>query len=215
MPEVQPSAGGKAPVIDDDTYIVTCVETKLITVEEDQFDNFHKVDVFLEIEGMADEDGEPIVLKPRINQAWSEKATLFKYALAFGLDVDPTRSFNTDLMHGLRAQAQVKTAKPGDWPRVKALMPLPKAQRTVTRQPVRAAASLAAPGGMVPVLNPDGTLNTATFWKETRRLNLTRDEVIAEFNGDVNNIIQGDPVDVADWLDIKRAVEPDDLPFDQ
>jgi hypothetical protein len=121
MAIVEPSKSD-APVLEDGLYPVTCQGVDERTVDNDMFGNKEKLEFHLLIEGETYEDGEPVTLDPRINRKWSEKATLYEWALAFGLNVSPEAPIDTDLFKGKKARAIIETAKEGDWPRVKKLM---------------------------------------------------------------------------------------------
>jgi hypothetical protein len=121
MAIVEPSVG-KAPKIDDGTYPITCVGVNERTVDNDQFGNSEKLEFHMIIEGLTDEDGEPQQLNPLINKKWNEKATLYSYAVAFGLKVDLKTPIDTDDFNGRQATAVIETAEEGKWPRITKLL---------------------------------------------------------------------------------------------
>ena len=169
MPVVEPSTG-KAPQIDSGLYIVTCKAVKEVTVDNDQFGNFDKLELTLEFEDLLAPDGEPQTLEPRINKKWNEKATLFKWATAFGLEVSPAEDFNTDLLIGRVAQALVETAEEGGWPRVTKLTTLPTKMAAV-----RAAAK--APASGISEAEQDALI---AWWKVVREdMKVPREKVLA------------------------------------
>ena len=172
MPIVEPSTG-KAPQIDNGLYIVICKEIKEVTVDNDQFGNFDKLEVTLEFEDLLAPDGGPQTLEPRINKKWNEKATLFKWAVAFGLDVSPAEPIDTDLLIDRKAQALVETAEEGGWPRVTKLTALPKKGGMAA---VREAAKPKEDDGLTPSANDDEMI---AWWKVTREMGVARDKVLA------------------------------------
>lgn len=169
MAIVQPTTGGKAPVIDDDIYTVTCTEVQEIHLEEpDQFGKTEKLQFRIVLNDIMDEEGEPIFLDPRCNRAWSERATLFKWAQAFGLDVDPTQPIDTDQFVGMEARADIRTEAAGKWPKVNDFLPLPKGKR--------------APLAVVAEPDFDG------FWKRVRAGGFERKDVAPYVDGDLATV---------------------------
>src|SRR5688572_8115737 len=121
MATVEPSVS-EAPELADGLYQVECIAAEFKRVENDQFGNNDKVEISLKLLDVLDEEGKDIILKPRINRKWSEKATLYLWSVALGVDVDPGAPMDTDWLIGRKAQALVQTEKEGSWPRVKDLL---------------------------------------------------------------------------------------------
>lgn len=175
---IQPSTGGKAPVIPDDVYPVVCDGIDLVTLPEpDKFQKTEKLEFHLRLLDVVDEEGGEIVLDPRLNVAWSEKATLFKWAVAFGLNPNPDAPIDTDAFIGLEARAVVETEKEGAWPRVKEMM----------KASVRAASRQTAPA-------PDSEPTAIeAWWKRTRDVGLDRTSVMAK----AIELFDKEPVDLS------------------
>ena len=189
---INPSSSGDAPVVPDGLYVVTCVGAEEHTVEGDQFGNNEKVELHIQFETV---DGDEVQLDPRCNAKWSEKATLFKWAIAFGLPADPNVPFDTDSFKGKKAQAVIHTETEGSWPRVQSFMPYKQAS------PARST-KVTEPSERKPgVLLPDGTVDWTLVWKEVKRLGMTRESVAAQFDGDIGKLTAMDGIDVAVWLD--------------
>lgn len=178
---VQPSSGD-VPEIADSLYTATIRGYKAITLEQpDQFGKTEKIELNLEL----DVDGEVVKLDPRVNQAWSEKATLFIVAQAAGLDPDPYEAFDIDMLLG--RQVNVLTEQePGKWPRVKAWSRVPQRR-----------AQKAAPAASPSMINGDGSPNHTAFWAGISALGLTRAHVIERVGGDIENFTAMDGADVA------------------
>ena len=171
MSVIQPSTS-EAPVLEDGLYTVVCSGVEEKTVENDQFGRNDKVVVHLKIDDKLDENGDPIVIDPMMNRAWSEKATLFHYAQAFGLDPDPMQAFDTNSMVGRKAQALIATEKEGAWPKVRELLPFKKGAGPSPR-PV-----------LEEVVEPDFD----GFWKRVRAGGYDRKEVAPYVDGDLSTL---------------------------
>ena len=179
MPTVHPSSGD-IPEVPDGLYIATIVAIKEVTLDvPDKFGKSEKFEISIEF----DVDGEVVTLDPRVNQAWSEKATLFLIAQAAGLDPDPSEAFDTDDL--LERQVNILTEQePGKWPRVKAWSKVPKGKAAKAAQPKAAA-----------VVNEDGTPNYDAFWKEISKYGLNRGHVITRC-GTIEDFMAMDGADV-------------------
>lgn len=114
---IEPSKG-KAPQIDDGLYPVICRGVRAVTVDSDAFQNFEKVELNIEVEDLLDEEGEAVTLDPRCNRKWGEKATLYQWALAFGVVASVNESFDAEEFNGRQAMALIETPEDGGWPRV-------------------------------------------------------------------------------------------------
>lgn len=142
---IQPSSSD-CPIVPDDRYEAVIVSTKHISLDTpDQYGKTEK----LEIKVSFDVDGEEVTLDPRVNLAWSEKATLFKIAQAAGLDVNPFDPFDTDQLHGRRLRIDTEQEE-GKWPRVTGWAKL------AGRQKAKPAPAQCKEHD--PVYKPDGTL---------------------------------------------------------
>ncbi len=142
MPIIQPKSA--APVVADGVYTVKCIKAVEEYVEDDMYQKPDKVRITLLLENTFDGDGKPVFLDPRVNQAWSKRSTLYKYALAFGLSPNLLDGFDTEELIGKRATATVYTEEKGGWPRVTALVPLkanaaPAAKAAPAAQPTLSA----------------------------------------------------------------------------
>ena len=173
MPVVQPSVGGKAPELEDGLYAVTCIGVDAKVVENDPYGNNEKLEFHLQLDDKLDEEGEAIVLDPRINLKWNEKSTLYKYAQAFGLNAQPNEPFNTDAFKGKRARALIQTETAGNWPRVKDLMPI---KGKAPAKPVAQADD--------DTDEPDFT----AFWKRVRAGGYDREQVAPYVDGDLTTL---------------------------
>ena len=115
MPTIEPS-GSAAPEIEDGLYTATWLDAEEKYVEADAFGKNHKLEIHLEVDLG---NGETERLDPLVNWAWSERATLYKFALGFGGVVDLTSAFDTDQMKGKQAQVLIKTdTEKSAWPKV-------------------------------------------------------------------------------------------------
>ena len=195
MAIVNPSSG-EVPEVADGLYMATIVKVTPISLDvADQFGKTEKLEISIEF----DVDGEVVTLDPRVNQAWSEKATLFLIAQAAGLDPDPSGSFDTDDL--LERQVNILTEQePGKWPRVKAWSKVPKGKAAKAAQTNSAASAPAA----VSVINDDGSANHTVFWKEIQKLGLNRIHVIDRVGGDIEMFTALDGPDVQILLDELR-----------
>lgn len=115
MPTIEPSATA-APEIEDGLYVATWLDAEEKYVEADAFGKNHKLEIHLEVDLG---NGQTEKLDPLVNWAWSERATLYKFALGFGGVVDLGSAFDTDDMKGKQAQVLIKTdAEKSAWPKV-------------------------------------------------------------------------------------------------
>ncbi len=129
---IEPSKG-TAPQIDDGLYTVTCTGIRSMTVDNDAFGNFEKIELALQIQGVLDENGDAMSLDPRVNRKWNERATLYKYAVAFGVVASPSEPFDAEDLIGKRAQALIETPTEGGWPRVTKMTALKGKQATAQK----------------------------------------------------------------------------------
>lgn len=185
MAIVNPSSG-EVPEVADGLYMATIVAVKEIHLDvADQFGKTEKIEISIEL----DVDGEVVTLDPRVNQAWSEKATLFLIAQAAGLDPDPSEAFDTDDL--LERQVNVLTEQEaGKWPRIKAWSKVAKGKAAkATAQPKAAT-----------VVNADGTPNYDAFWKEIAKYGLNRSHVITRC-GTIEDFMGMDGADVGILLE--------------
>jgi hypothetical protein len=163
MPIIQPKSG--APEVPDGVYTVKCIKVAEEIVEDDPFGKPDKVRLTLQLEGSFDADGKPVFLDPRVNQAWSKRATLYKYALAFGLKPSLSDGFDTDALIGKRATATVYTEEEGGWPRITALVPL-KAQAAPAAKAAPQASSPSEQSAAMAALAAEVDKNAlASFWE--------------------------------------------------
>ncbi len=172
MTVVTPSAGGyTGAAIDDGLYIVICTKVEETTLATDKFGHTEKFR--LTLAGTC--DGEPFTVEPLMNQSWNEKSTLFQYATAFGLEVDPDEPFDTDEMLNKKANAIIETEdKAGAWPRVKRIT------RIKGKAPAPSQKATAASG-------EDRETLLSNFWGRWFDAGLTRAEAI-ERAGGIENI---------------------------
>lgn len=125
MSVVEPSKS-EAPEIDDGLYEVVCLGVDEKVIEDNQFGNNEKFAIHLRLVDVFDPDGKEIDLDPLVNRKWSEKATLYQYAKAFGCATDLQSPFDTDRFKGKRAQALIETDfEKSAWPKVTSIVPLP------------------------------------------------------------------------------------------
>ena len=174
MSVVEPSSGD-VPEIPNGLYLATIASVKDIELDTpDKFGKTAKVEISVEF----DVDGEIQTLDPRVNRAWSEKATLFLIAQAAGLDPDPFEPFDTDLL--LDRQVNILTdQEEGKWPRVKTW------SRVQSRKAAKPAQKPAgeAPARSTSVVNPDGTPNYDAFWRVVKGLGLNNGHVYDKAGG--------------------------------
>lgn len=213
MPVVEPSVGD-VPIIEDDLYDFTILGTE-VTEKADKFSGGKKVKklrVSMQMHGTDDGEGNELVLDPLINLKWSAggdypASTLYLLATAVCGPQDPDIPFNTDTLDGKKGRASVKTDKPGEtWPRVKEFMaPKKNGARTTTVAPAPTTNTSAViddvPWEDVPaVLDENGAVDWTVFWKAIKDANISRAEVAAEVNGDIENLMQMDPALVPEFL---------------
>lgn len=187
---IQPSSG-EVPVVPDDLYLATIVSTKPVKLEEpDQFGKTDKIEIKVEF----DVDDETVTLDPRVNQAWSEKATLFKIAIATGLEVSPLEGFDIAQLEGRQVRILTEQEE-GKWPRIKewSRVPQKKAGKTEAKTPA--------------VVTSDGEPDYTAFWSAVNALGVTKKNVYDRAGG-MEAFMNMDGADVAYLLEeLKVAVE--------
>lgn len=165
---IQPS-GGDIPEVPDSLYTATIVDVVPVRLEvPDQFGKVNKIDISVEF----NVDGETVRIDPRVNQSWSEKATLFTIAVAAGVDANPNVAFHPRDLIGRQVNILTEQEE-GKWPRVKAWSRVPQKKGTKAAEPTRASS----------VVNPDGTPNHDAFWRAINALGLTRAHVFDKAGG--------------------------------
>ncbi|MDZ4250938.1 MAG: hypothetical protein U0990_12755 [Candidatus Nanopelagicales bacterium] len=126
---------------------------KAISLETpDQFGKTEKIDIDVEFEI----EGDMFTLGPRVNQAWSENASLFQIADACGLHPNPNAAFDTDDLIGTQVKIVVETKEVGKWPRVTRWL---RVNTPGLKQVEVLSLSL-----------PDGKPNYDSFWKRAAQL---------------------------------------------
>lgn len=170
MPIIIEPSKGKAPQIEDGLYPVICRGVKAVTVDKDEFGNFEKVEISVELEDKVDEEGEPVTLDPRCNRKWGEKATLYQWALAFGVVASVNESFDAEEFIEKQAMALIETPEDGGWPRI----------TKFSKRTQRKGAPSAAQEGRQP---PEGTVVDADvvsdWWKARLGEGFERVKVVA------------------------------------
>lgn len=127
---VRPSSG-EVPELEDGLYTATIMNVKQVKLDQpDAYGKTEKLEISLEIEV----DGEIVSLDPRVNIAWSEKATLFKVAQAAGLDPDPFDSFDVEKLVGQKLKVLTEQEE-GRWPRVTQWQRVPARKVRRTQEP--------------------------------------------------------------------------------
>lgn len=130
---------GEAPVIEDNMYTLTVVSA--VTGIREGPDKFNPevvdapiVHINTALEGTADDEGNPIILRSTMNLKFSrggtyQPSTLFLFAQAFGVVPEVGTPFDTDWLKGKKARGMVRTGTEGKWPKVipESLIPMPKA----------------------------------------------------------------------------------------
>lgn len=164
------------PEIEDGLYDVTCTAVGERVMDTDQFGNIDKIELLFFISTLST-DEEPVFIQPLLNRKWGEKATLFKYAQAFGLNPNPFEAF--DVERFVKARARVLIGHPnGDdgWPRVMQVMPLPKG--TTQKAAAGNQKAQSRPIANDPPTSPaeEGAI---AWWTKVRAAGHKRDEVIA------------------------------------
>lgn len=183
---VQPSSG-EVPEVPDDLYLATIVSAKPVKLETpDQFGKTDKIEIKVEF----DVDGEVVSLDPRVNQAWSEKATLFNIAIATGLDVSPLEGFDVAQLENRQVRILTEQEE-GKWPRIK------EWSRVPAKKGAPAPAVIASSG------EPDYT----AFWKAVQRMGIDKPVVYSKAGG-MEKFMTLDGPDLAYLLEeLKVAVE--------
>jgi hypothetical protein len=210
MSVVEPGSGGEVPIIPDDLYTATI--TKVIDVvldEPDRFGNQEKVEIHLAF----DVDGESEHLEPRVNRKWGEKATLYAIAEACGLEPDPWKPFDTDVLVKRKVNVLIETPEEGKWPRVKAWSKTRQANGTKPAQKAPAAPQTPA---MITAL---GDVDWTIFWAECGKAGIQKTEVAVEMGGDLTllpNVPAADVVKLFEKLRDRHlgVADPDDVPFE-
>ncbi len=220
---------GEAPIIEDNMYTLTVVSA--VTGIREGPDKFNPevvdapiVHINTALEGTEDDEGNPIVLRSTMNLKFSrggtyQPSTLFLFAQAFGVVPDVGTPFDTDWLKGKKARGMVRTETEGKWPKVipESLIPMPKGAakgfgppppRNESAPPASQEARQASPAAAaVPsIINPDGSVNFDTFWKTLRAENISRTEVVAQVNGDIENLMAMEAADVALLLESLLSV---------
>jgi hypothetical protein len=127
---VKPSSGD-VPELENGLWTATIMNVKQVKLEQpDQFGKTDKLEISLEIEV----DDDIVSLDPRVNIAWSEKATLFKIAQAAGLDPDPYDSFDVEQLVGAKLKVLTEQEE-GKWPRVMQWQKVPARKLTRRQEP--------------------------------------------------------------------------------
>ena len=179
MARVEATAGSEAPEIEDGLYPVTVTAVEQTTMEADKFGHPEKLRFTLALEGVVNENGETVTLDPLINEKLSMPdakmiSTLTKWAAVFGVPI-VHGGIDTEDFIGKRAQALIQTANPGDWPRVKDLLPAKKGSAPPATNGVAAAnAFLKVEASGDPIV--DWTL----FWAIARKHGINKEGIIAE-----------------------------------
>lgn len=200
---IQPS-GGDIPEVPDSLYTATIVDVVPVKLETpDQFGKVNKVDISVEF----NVDGEVVRIDPRVNQSWSEKATLFVIAQASGLDPNPTVAFHPRDLIGRQVNILTEQEE-GKWPRVKAWSRVPQKKAASKPPEPSAFAGVTVSPPMPSIVNSDGSANYDAFWRGVKALGLNRVHVANKLNGDVDNLQLMDGPDVAFLLEeMKLQVE--------
>jgi hypothetical protein len=198
---VQPSSG-EMPEVPDGLYRARITGVKSLTLDTpDTFGKTEKIDISVEFE-VGD---EIVTLDPRVNRAWSEKATLFQIAIACGLDVNPTEPFDAEEL--MDCEVNVLTEQPeGKWPRVKSWSKVGKGKASKAASRPSQAATEASMKEMPSVVNPDGSANYDVFWPAITSLGLNRSHVIAHVGGDIDSFMAMDGPDAQVVLEELAAI---------
>jgi hypothetical protein len=116
------------PDIGNGLFPATVMNVKPIKLDApDQFGKTDKLEIDLDVEV----EGDVVELNPRVNVAWSERATLFKVAQAAGFDPNPFESFDAETLVGRRLNVLIEQEE-GKWPRVTTWSRIPT--RKLTRR---------------------------------------------------------------------------------
>ena len=179
MPRVEASAGSEAPEIEDGLYPVTVKAVEQTVIENDKFGHPNKLRFTLALDGVTNESGETVTLDPLINEKLSMPdakmiSTLTKWAAVFGVAI-VHGGIDTDDFIGKRAQVLIQTANPGDWPRVKDLLPAKKGSAPTATDGVAATnAFLKVEASGDPIV--DWTL----FWAVARKHGINMEGIVNE-----------------------------------
>jgi hypothetical protein len=197
MPIVVNPSTADVPIIDDGMYLATVIGVQQITLEEpDQFGDTEKVLISV---SFTDVDGEKWQLDPRPNLKWGdERGTLYKIAVACGLDVSTETPFDCEDLLGCKVNILVATPTPGKWPRITAWSKVAKG-KAAAAAPVKAPTAPPAARQPASVITAEGKLDTNAFWAATRRMGWTQESVGAAWDG-IDKMLAADPIEVAAWL---------------
>jgi hypothetical protein len=133
-PVLKATVGGGVNV-DPGTYEALCLEAKADTLQNPQFGNGDVLRIKVELVGIKDEDGEPVVLDGMASLKLSPMSKLWGWVSAFGFKLDVGQEFDTDLLRGKRAFAVVGQREGQDgalWARIEDFVPLPKGAQPVS-----------------------------------------------------------------------------------
>lgn len=207
MAIVEPGSGD-VPVIEDDLYDVTVVGLEEYE-QADQYSNgkvVKKLKVHMRVHGTDDGEGNEIVLDPIVNLSWfdggdngANASNLYKFAVALCGPQDGDIPFDTENLKGKTARATIKTAAPGQWPKVKDLMPL-KRGNGIKATPVKADTSKSPS-----LINFMGEPDWPKFWAEADKLCGSRDKakeaILPLVNDDLKNLESMEATTVVDLFE--------------
>lgn len=128
MSRITVSKATGMPNVEPGVYFATCTGVKDDTIENPQFGNGDIVRIYLRLDDMVAEDGEPVVLDGMANRIISPKSKLTRWAEALGrpINFDEEDDFETeDLVEG-RCQVKVTRENKDSWPKVDDLTALPR-----------------------------------------------------------------------------------------
>ena len=167
------ATAGSAPEIEDGLYPVTIISVEQTVMENDKFGHKNKLRFKMALDGLFDDENEQVYLDPLINEKLSlpdavKVSTLTTWAQICGVPIKNGR-IDTDDFHGKRARAVIKTAKPGDWPKVTELMAVKQGQADAASNghdlPDTAAFLQVNPSG-------DAVVDWPKFWALAKRYGL-------------------------------------------
>jgi hypothetical protein len=160
------------------TYLVTCVGTEDDHIAEGPYGARDVVRLFLQLDGMKDDEGQPIILDGIANRVLSPKSTLWGWVQAFGFKPEFGVPFDTDVLAGHRAQAVVldKPSKDGSaiFSNIDNIVPLPQGMSSTPAT----SAPAPAPAPTPPAPTGDSA-GLSTWWASVRAAGMKAPEVTA------------------------------------
>jgi hypothetical protein len=215
MAVVEPGSGD-VPVIEDDTYDLTCIDVEEVT----QADKYaggamrKKLKVYVKVHGTDDGEGNEIVLDPLVNLKWSSggdypASTLYLIAVALCGPQDGEVPFDTDNLKGKRGRGVIMTDAPGTWPKIKTWLAVKKGGTPGRSLP--GAKAEVPESEALPLLKPDGAVDFTVFWAECAKRGITEKMLIGQLEtAQLDELYKMHPLTV---LNLLASLTPVASPF--